>query len=106
MATTPRPRNALTPTVRSAALAIFARYQATEVRVCGSVARGTDRPGSDVDFLATFPPNFSALAMADLVDDLEALLGIPVDVVVDDGRGGEVLARLLSTAVPFTCDAR
>jgi predicted nucleotidyltransferase len=87
-------------------LRAFANRGATDVRVFGSVAFGTDRPGSDVDFLASFPPTFSALGMVDLVDDLEGLLGVPVDVVVDDGRGGEVLDRIRSAAVPFTGDAR
>lgn len=64
-------------------LDIAARNRATNVRVFGSVARGDDSFGSDVDFLVSFEPGASLLDQAGLIDDLEQLLGTQVDVVSD-----------------------
>lgn len=96
-----RPSVGLTDEVREAVLKIFEESGAENVRLFGSVARGTDRPGSDIDFLATFPPTFSLFSMMDLQDALEETIGLPVDVVVDDGRGGKTLDAINSSAVPF-----
>ncbi len=53
--------------------------------VAGSVARGEDEPGSDVDLLVTFAPDASLFDQAALQDELAELLQVPVDVV---SRGG------------------
>jgi hypothetical protein len=65
--------------------AIARRHRAMSVAVFGSVARGEDAPGSDVDVLVEFAPGASLLDLMAIQDDLEALLGCPVDVV---SRGG------------------
>ena len=80
-ATRPRPSDALRTCDRAALQVIFDRYGITDVQVFGSVARGADQPGSDLDLLFFGPDNFSAFTMIDLADDLEALLGVPVDLV-------------------------
>ena len=54
---------------------------ASAVRVFGSIARGTDAAGSDIDQLVTFAPDASILDVAGLVLDLEELLGVHVDVM-------------------------
>ena len=41
----------------------------------GSVARGEDHPGSDVDLLADFPPGLSLFGLGRLEADLEGILG-------------------------------
>lgn len=96
-----RPSIGLTPDVRAQALGAFKRFGASEVRIFGSVATGTDRPGSDIDFIAKFPSGFSLFAMFDLQDELEDIIGLPVDVVSDDPRGGRVLAAINRGAVPL-----
>ena len=53
----------------------------TNLRVFGSVARGQDQPGSDVDLLADFPPGISLLGLGRVLDDLEAITGSRVDLV-------------------------
>jgi predicted nucleotidyltransferase len=58
-------------------------HRAANIRVFGSAARGDDRPDSDLDFLVTFDEQASLLDQAALRDDLEDLLGIPVEVVSD-----------------------
>lgn len=46
------------------------------VRIFGSVARGADRPGSDIDLLVEFDVRFRGLfPLAGLQDELAALLG-------------------------------
>jgi uncharacterized protein len=54
-------------------------------RVFGSVARGEDRPGSDLDLLVTFDDTASLFDLARLHLELEQLLGIAVDVLDEGG---------------------
>jgi predicted nucleotidyltransferase len=61
------------------------RYGAIRLEVFGSAARGDDFDPvrSDADFLVTFTPaaRNDLAAFADFKDELEALLGRPVDLV-------------------------
>jgi uncharacterized protein len=45
------------------------------------VARGEDRPGSDVDLLADLPGGMSLVGLGQVQADLEEVLGSPVDLV-------------------------
>ena len=51
------------------------------IRVFGSVARGEERPDSDIDLLVTVDPGTSLLSLAKAQRDLESLLGAGVDLV-------------------------
>lgn len=62
------------------------RHGAGDIRIFGSTARGQDRPGSDLDLMARFPPGFDLFDLMQVEDELETLLGIGVDVVSDDAR--------------------
>jgi uncharacterized protein len=62
-------------------VAAAARYGVGGLRVFGSVARGQDRPDSDVDLLADLPPGISLFGLARLQAELEAILDAPVDLV-------------------------
>lgn len=64
---------------------IVRRHRGRSVSVFGSVARGDERPTSDVDFLVDFEPGSSLFDLLHVADDLEALLGVPVDVVSAGG---------------------
>ena len=57
---------------------IAARHGVHNVRIFGSVARG--EVGSDLDLLIDLEPDRSLLDTVALKSELEALLGIPVDV--------------------------
>ena len=70
---------------RRAILELATRHGARNVRVFGSIARGEDRPDSDVDLLVDVEPGRSLLDVIALEQDLEALLGRPVDVQTDGG---------------------
>ena len=75
------------------------RRNAVDIRVFGSVARGDDSPGSDVDFLVEFGPEASILDQVHLELDLMALLDCEVDVVPLGGlkkRDTHVLAEAVA----------
>ena len=60
--------------------AIARRHGAVSVAVFGSVARGEDRPGSDIDLLVELEPGTRPIELLALGVDLEDLLGVSVDV--------------------------
>ena len=62
-------------------VAAAAAHGVSNLRVFGSVARGEDRPDSDVDLLADFPPGLSLLGLGRLEADLEGILGSRVNLV-------------------------
>jgi uncharacterized protein len=62
-------------------IAAAAAHGVRNLRVFGSVARGQDRPDSDVDLLADLPPGLSLFGLARVQADLEAITGTPVDLV-------------------------
>ena len=55
------------------------------VALFGSVARGDDTPGSDIDFLVEFDKGSSLFDLMDLQEALEDPLGVPIDVVSAGG---------------------
>ncbi len=83
---------------RRAILELAARHGARNVRVFGSIARGEDRPDSDVDLLVDVEPGRSLLDVIALEQDLEALLGRPVDVQTDGGLSPYLQQRILAEA--------
>jgi predicted nucleotidyltransferase len=71
----------------------------TNPRVFGSVARGDDLPGSDVDLLVTVPRGKGLFAIVGFAHAVEDLLGVHVDVVSEGGLG-ENHAGIRRDAVP------
>jgi uncharacterized protein len=62
-------------------VAAAAAHDVTNLRVFGSVARGEDRPDSDVDLLVDLPPDMGLLGLGRVQAELEAILGTKVDLV-------------------------
>src|SRR6516225_3417785 len=62
-------------------IAAAAAYGVTNLRVFGSVARGTDRPDSDLDLLADLPPDMGLFDLGRVQAELEAIVGSQVDLV-------------------------
>ena len=60
--------------------AIIARYPVRNVRFFGSTSRGDDRDGSDLDILVEPTEVTTLFDLAGLKLELEALLGIRVDI--------------------------
>ena len=86
---------------REAILRLAGNYGIRRVRLFGSVARGEDRPESDVDVLIEFEPGRSLLDQIGFRQDLEELLGRRVDVVSEGGISPYLEDRILSEAVPL-----
>lgn len=80
----PRPSVALGKH-RNAIKLLATRHKALDVRVFGSVARGEDKPGSDLDLLVTFGPDASLFDLTGLAEAIENLVGLHVDVVSEGG---------------------
>jgi len=87
---------------RTAILAAAEAVGARNVRVFGSVARGDDTPDSDVDLLVDFPAAEKGLfPLLALAEEIELLLGRPVDVAAVQVMAGPVRERALAEAVPL-----
>lgn len=71
---------------REELVAIARRHGASNLRVFGSVARGTQRAGSDIDLLVDLDPDRSLLDLGGLLMDLQDALGCAVDI----GEGAAV----------------
>ena len=86
---------------RSRIREIVLRYRVSDVRVFGSVARGEDRPDSDLDLLVEPTRQTTLFDIGGICDELEELLGIKVDVVTPGGLPPKFLERVLREAVPL-----
>lgn len=86
---------------RDAIQRIAARHGAYNIRVFGSVARGEDRPESDIDLLIDAGPTTSSWFPAGLILDLEALLGRRVQVVTEKALHPDLRDHVLQEAVPL-----
>ena len=74
---------------------------ASNVRIFGSVARGENRVGSDIDLLVDFDVSKGLLPIVMLTQQIEALINIPVDVAPVDILKPAIARRALSEAVPL-----
>jgi uncharacterized protein len=86
---------------REEILRIAAQHGATNVRVFGSVARGTAGPESDLDLLVDDVGEVSPWFPAELMADLEDLLGCKVDVATEDTLHRVIRKRVLAQARPL-----
>ncbi|HSW02058.1 MAG TPA: nucleotidyltransferase family protein [Sedimentisphaerales bacterium] len=80
---------------------IAAKHGARNIRLFGSVARGDDKPDSDVDILVDVGPTTSSWFPAGLILDLEQVLGRPVEVVTEKGLNPLIRKHVLQEAVPL-----
>lgn len=80
-------------------LQVAAGHRAHNVRLFGSVARGDETSGSDIDFLVDLEPGAGLLELGGLLMDLEELLGRPVDVITEQGLRARIRDRVLAEAV-------
>lgn len=86
---------------RRAVTALAERPGVRNVRVFGSVARGEDRDGSDIDLLVDVDDGVGLVGIAGLARELADLLGVPVDVVPADSLKRAVRADVLAEALPL-----
>jgi uncharacterized protein len=65
---------------RKELLALALKHGASNIRIFGSVARGEETEGSDIDLLVDMAEDASLLDLIRLKNDLEDLLGRPIDI--------------------------
>lgn len=75
-------------------VAAAAAHGVRNLRVFGSVARGQDRPDSDVDLLVDLPPGLGLFGLGRVQAELEAILGTRVDLVPAQDLKPGVRARV------------
>lgn len=82
-------------------LKLVARYGARNVRVFGSTVRGEARATSDLDLLVDMEKGRTFLDLVAFWQDLEGLLGRPVDVITDGGLSPYLRDRIYAEARPL-----
>ena len=95
-----KPSEALA-THRDKLLAIAAERGASNLRVFGSVAKGVDREGSDIDLLVDVPSGTSLFQFAGLVIDIGETLGVKVDLCTEVQLHPKLKDRILAEARPI-----
>lgn len=78
-------RRELVEAKRDEICAVVRRHRGRSVAVFGSVARNEESATSDIDFLVEFEAGSSLFDLLHMSEELEALLGVPVDVVSAGG---------------------
>lgn len=86
---------------RSAVREAVGRFRTANPRIFGSVLHGTDRDGSDLDLLVDALPGATLIDLGGLQDELEELLGIPVDVRTPGDLPPTFRAKVLAEAQPI-----
>ena len=79
---------------------IVAAHRATNARVFGSVSRGEDVDGSDIDLLIDPKANTTLFDIGANRYELLKLLGIRVDVLTPQALPERFRAKVLAAAVP------
>lgn len=77
------------------------RFRAKNPRIFGSVLHGTDEDGSDFDLLGDALPGVTLFDLGALQVELEAMLGIQVDLVTPADLPPKFRAQVLAEAQPI-----
>ncbi len=93
-----RPSQAL-QSHREAVRQIVLQHHALNVRVFGSVLRGEDTEGSDLDLLVEPTPETTLMDIGAIRYELRKLLGISVDVLTPKALPDSFRDQILSEAV-------
>ena len=75
------------------------RYGASNLRIYGSIATGKEHPASDLDLLIDLPKGHSLLGLICLRQELEDLLGCPVDVSEAENLHPLIRSQILEQAL-------
>ncbi len=79
---------------------VASRFSVLNLRVFGSVLHGLDAEGSDFDLLVDTLPGTTLFDLGCLQDELEELLGIPVDLLTPGDLPQKFRATVLAEARP------
>lgn len=87
-------------TKRIAVREVVNRFNSANPRVFGSVMHGTDQDGSDLDLLVDALPGATLFDLGGLQEELEALLGVQVDLLTPSDLPQKFRAKVLAEALP------
>ena len=93
------PRRRLLDQSRATILRLARQHGARNVRIFGSVARGEDSEGSDIDLLVDLHPGRTLLSLAGLTEELSEALGTRVDVATPELLRPDVREQALREAL-------
>ena len=85
---------------RAAIRRVVESHRAGNARVFGSVLRGQDTDGSDLDILVDPTPETTLMDVAAIQVELQGLLGVSVDVLTPRALPDACRSQVLSEAVP------
>ena len=86
---------------RDAIREIARRCHVRNLRYFGSVLQGVDKEGSDLDVLVDTLPGATLFHLGGLQDELQELLGVPVDVLTAKNIPLKFRAQVLEEAAPI-----
>lgn len=86
---------------RSTIRHIVEAHRATNARVFGSVAHGSDTDASDLDILVDPTPDTTLFDIGAIRHELHKLLGVPVDVLTPDALPEKIRTAVLTEAMPI-----
>jgi predicted nucleotidyltransferase len=87
-------------THRAAIRAVVERHRARNARVFGSVLRGDDHEGSDLDILIDPTPETTMFDIGAIRHELLQLLGVQVDVLTPNALPDSFRASVIAEARP------
>jgi len=85
---------------RMAIRVIVERHRACNARVFGSVLRGNDVEGSDLDLLVDPTSETTMFDIGAIRHELRKLLGVPVDVLTPNALPDRFRAQVVAEALP------
>ncbi len=74
------------------------RHRVSGVRVFGSALHGDDADGSDLDLLVDTTVDITLFDLGGMQDELEQLMGVPVDVVTPKDLPAAFRAQVMTEA--------
>jgi uncharacterized protein len=85
---------------RAAVRELALRHHVLNIRVFGSVLHGDDSDDSDLDLLVDPTPETTLMDIARIQNQLQTLLGVPVDVLTPKALPPSCRERVLREAMP------
>ena len=80
---------------------ITCRNGALNVRLFGSMAKGTATPSSDLDLLVDLAPGRDLFDLIGIKQEIEAVTGFKVDVVTENSLSKHLREKILHEAKPL-----
>ncbi len=94
-------------TVRAAIVSVLQRHPSVTMAILfGSLAAGRGRPDSDLDLAVSTTAPLTVVARVELIDELAAAVGRPIDLIDLTQAHGPLLQQVLTTGRLILCRNR